>query len=84
MIDKCPAGHPFDEANARYYAGPKGKPYRQCRECARKRQRLKYRHDDTYREAEKSRNLDRYYANKGQRSANGHQAEQANDSGAPV
>ena len=64
MIRHCIHGHPWDEANTRWISktSPKGKKYhfRQCRTCARNRQRKKYRDNDQFREAEKARNKANY------------------------
>lgn len=61
MRTHCKRGHPWDEANTRWIEAPGGKPYRQCRSCARLLKRRRYRHDEAWREREKARCLAYYH-----------------------
>ena len=56
---RCVHGHLRTEENTRW-AKKDGKFYPQCRVCARKRQKLKYRNDAEYREYKKARAMANY------------------------
>lgn len=60
MYNFCPQRHEFTEANTRWITAATGRRYRQCRACHNDRARLKYRHDDAWREKEKQRTRDNY------------------------
>lgn len=56
MIKFCKRGHAYTLKNTRWYThSANGKSYRTCRRCISMRVRLKYRHDDAWREKEKLR-----------------------------
>lgn len=57
----CKRNHRQTDANVIVVARA-GKTYKTCRLCHALRQKLKYRNDAAYREAEKSRSLQRYYS----------------------
>ena len=60
----CRHGHPWNEANTRWIDSAAKGVYRQCRACARHKQKLKYRINDEFREKQKRRTLERHHAGK--------------------
>jgi hypothetical protein len=52
VMNTCRHGHPWTAASTQWITTA-AKRYRQCKTCHAKRQRLKYRNDDAYREREK-------------------------------
>jgi hypothetical protein len=61
-IASCRAGHLWSTQNTRWHKRADGRSYRQCRQCAARRGRLRYRNDDAWREKEKARCLGFYYS----------------------
>jgi hypothetical protein len=59
--DTCLHGHEYTFDNTRWYSHANGRKYRQCRACANKRNRLKYRNDAAHREREKERGRNYYH-----------------------
>lgn len=64
MIGRCRRGHLFYEKNT-YVRNRDGKTYRVCRKCESIRRRLRYKTNVDTREKHKTRELKRYYDNKG-------------------
>ena len=64
MTDRCPRGHLFNVKNT-YVRHRDGKTYRTCRKCESIRRQFRYRTDPELRETKKTRELKRYYDNKG-------------------
>jgi hypothetical protein len=63
---RCKNGHPWTAENSRMYEHSRfpGRLYRQCRICARERERRRYRCDDAYRERSKAKALAWYHRHK--------------------
>ena len=60
----CCRGHRFNETNAKWIRHANGKYYAQCRICNSLRMKLRYRHDENFRNRERQRSLARYYEKK--------------------
>ena len=65
MTTHCRRGHPWTDANTRWLVSSlTGKPFRQCKLCKRIKEKLRYRHDEAFRNKQKAKALDRSYRRK--------------------